>query len=194
MTHRFAVTTGAVLGALALAITLPMSGAFASGAVRHPEGVLASHGQSERQWLIRTCQGAAKGAVLLTVGDIRTGAVYNCWGRNDPANWTPARTSPNYATVVGSFRIVGGPRPGESIPARGGIAFVRQQRVYSLVVEIVNVGATGRFIAHLPPGTWVVTGTTPQIRPTGSGACAAAMPIEVRADTRTSVIVQCDIP
>jgi hypothetical protein len=192
VTHRLAVTMAAALGVVALAITLSLSGAFASGAVRHLTGV--PPGQSQRQWLIRTCRGADKGAILLTVRDTRTGAAHSCWGASNPANWGPARTSPDYATIVGSFRIVGGPPPGESIRARGRVAFVRQQRVTSLVVKFVIVGATGRFIAHLSPGTWVVTGTTPQIRPTVNGACAAAKPIKVEANARTSVIVQCDIP
>ena len=89
MTQRIALTTGAVLGAIALAVTLPLSGVLAGAAVGHGRASekTMSHTPSERQKLIATCRGAAKGAVLLTVKDLKTGTVYACWGAHNPANW-----------------------------------------------------------------------------------------------------------
>jgi hypothetical protein len=94
MPQRIAVTAGTTIVAVALALTLPLGGVFAPAAAAqvraHVEAI--SHTQSERQFLIETCRGAAKGAILLKVEDLITGVVYACWGANNPANWSTTTT------------------------------------------------------------------------------------------------------
>jgi len=112
-------------------------------------------------------------------------------------------------TVVGTFRLIGGPPPGESIPARGTVIFnpVAKAQVTSGGTVIfapvakdqvtsvrVTVSATGRFIAHIPTGTWTITASSPQFNSNERGACGAVDPITVKAGKSTHVAVRCDVP
>jgi hypothetical protein len=96
-------------------------------------------------------------------------------------------------TVVGTFRLIGGPPPGESIPARGTVIFAPVAKGQATSVR-VTVSATGRFIAHIPTGTWTVTASSPQFNSNERGACDAVHPITVKTGKSTHVAVRCDVP
>jgi hypothetical protein len=92
--------------------------------------------------------------------------------------------------VVGTFRLNGGPAPGESIPARGTVIFTPLKKNQGISVR-VTVRATGRFIAHIPIGTWKVTASSPQFNSNQRGGCGAVHPITVKVGKSTPVVVQC---
>ena len=93
-------------------------------------------------------------------------------------------------TVVGTFRLVGGPGPGESIPARGTVIFALVTKGQATSVW-ATVSTTGPFTAHIPTGTWRVTASSPQFNSNQRGACGAVHPITVKVGTITHVAVQC---
>jgi hypothetical protein len=99
---------------------------------------------------------------------------------------TPLKTG----TVVGTFRLNGGPGPGESVPARGTVIFTSLKKNQGTSVR-VTVSATGRFTAHIPIGTWKVTASSPQFNSNQRGGCGAVHPITVKVDKSTPVVVQC---
>jgi hypothetical protein len=110
-----------------------------------------------------------------------------CWSTPAGATSAPLKTG----TVVGTFRLIGGTGPGESIAARGTVIFtpLKQNQGSSWRVA---VNATGRFIAHIPKGTWKVTASSPQfIQNNQRGACGAVHPITVKVGKSTPVAVRC---
>jgi len=93
-------------------------------------------------------------------------------------------------TVVGTFRLNGGPAPGKSIPARGTVIFTPLKKNQGTSLG-VTVSATGRFIAHIPIGTWKVTASSPQFNSNQRGGCGEVHPITVKVGKNTPVVVQC---
>jgi hypothetical protein len=82
--------------------------------------------------------------------------------------------------VTGQLIRIGGPAPGLPIPLPGQI----EARDGSGHHYAVPVGRDGRFRLHLPPGTYLVTGHSPQIQD-GKGLCSAAKTVTV---TRTGLL------
>ena len=113
---------------------------------------------------------------------------FACWSTPSGA----ANASHRAGYVVGTFRLVGGPAPGESIPARGTVIFAPVTKGQAATVT-VTVNATGRFTVRIPTGTWKVTASSPQFNSNQRGACGAARPITVKVGTSTHVAVQCEM-
>jgi hypothetical protein len=114
------------------------------------------------------------------------------WSTPTGATNAPRKTG----TVIGTFRLVGGPAPGESTPARGIVIFAPvtefQNATGTVTVTATTVSATGRFTAHIPIGTWKVTASSPQFIQNGQrGACGAVRPITVKVGKTIHVAVQC---
>ena len=113
-----------------------------------------------------------------------------CWSTPTGAANAPLKTG----NVVGTFRLVGGPALGESIPARGTVIFAPVTKGQNATVTATTVSATGRFTAHIPIGTWKVTASSPQFIQNGQrGACGADRPITVKVGKTIHVAVQCVI-
>ena len=117
---------------------------------------------------------------------------FACWSTPTGAANAPLKTG----TVIGTFRLVGGPAPGESIPARGIVIFAPvtkgQNATVTVTATATTVSATGRFTAHIPIGTWKVTASSPQFIQNGQrGACGAIRPITVKVGKTIHVAVQC---
>jgi hypothetical protein len=111
-----------------------------------------------------------------------------CWSTPTGAANAPLKTG----TVIGTFRLVGGPAPGESIPARGTVIFAPVTKGQNATVTGTTVSATGRFTAHIPIGTWKVTASSPQFIQNGQrGACGVVRPITVKVGKTIHVAVQC---
>jgi hypothetical protein len=111
-----------------------------------------------------------------------------CWSTSSGAVNAPLKTG----SVVGTFRLIGGPGPGESIPARGTVIFTQVAKGEATYMSVA-VSATGRFIAHIPTGTWKVTASSPQFNSNQRGACGAVRPITVKVDKSTHVAVLCEM-
>jgi hypothetical protein len=107
---------------------------------------------------------------------------FGCWSTPTGAASAPPRTG----TVVGTFGIIGGPAPGVSIPARGTVIFTPLKQNQGGSVRAA-VHATGRFIAHIPRGTWKVTASSPQFNHNQRGACGAVHPITIKVGMSTAV-------
>ena len=114
---------------------------------------------------------------------------FACWSTPTGAASAPLKTG----TVVGTFRLIGGPPPGESIPARGTVIFTSQKKDQGSSVRAA-VNATGRFFLHIPAGTWKVTASSPQFNHSERGACGAVHPITVKVGKSTPVAVLCEVP
>jgi hypothetical protein len=96
-------------------------------------------------------------------------------------------------TIVGTFKLIGGPPPGENIPARGTVIFSPLTNDLAVSVRTV-VNASGRFSLRLTAGRWTVTASSPQFNHSEPGACGTQHPITVKVGKRTSVAVLCEVP
>jgi len=117
---------------------------------------------------------------------------FACWNTPTGAAGAPLKTG----TVIGTLRLVGGPAPAKSIPARGIVIFAPvtkgQNAIGTVTVTATTVSATGRFTARIPIGTWKVTASSPQFIQNGQrGACGAVRPITVKVGVTIHVAVQC---
>ena len=96
-------------------------------------------------------------------------------------------------TIVGTFKLIGGPPPGESIPARGTVTFSPLTNDMAVAVVTVVKGS-GRFSLRLTEGRWTVTARSPQFNHGEAGACGTQHPITVKVGKRTNVAVLCEVP
>lgn len=95
-------------------------------------------------------------------------------------------------TIVGSFRMVGGPAPGTSRPLHGGIT-VHVGSATGTVVGKVVVGPSGWFSVNvLPDRRYILVGKSPQMsgRPAG---CPAFHPVTVSPGDTVHVRVVCEV-
>jgi hypothetical protein len=120
----------------------------------------------------------------------KAGAVVSDGSRVQLNVYLTAKAPLKTGTVVGTLRLNGGPAPGESIPARSTVIFTPLKKSQGTSVR-VTVSATGRFIAHIPIGTWKVTASSPQFNSNQRGGCGAVHPITVKVGKSTPVVVQC---
>ena len=124
-----------------------------------------------------------------TMGLALTGVLlFGYWS----TSWGAANVPLKTGSVIGTFRLIGGPEPGESVPARGTVIFAPLAKGQATSVK-VTVSATGRFIAHIPAGTWKVTASSPQFNSNQSGACGAVHPITVKVSKSADVAVRCNV-
>jgi hypothetical protein len=96
-------------------------------------------------------------------------------------------------TIVGTLKLIGGPPPGESIPARGTVIFTPFKNDPAKTVDTA-ANASGRFSLRLPAGSWTVTASSPQFNHSEPGACGAQHRITVKVGKKTDVVVLCEVP
>jgi hypothetical protein len=89
--------------------------------------------------------------------------------------------------VSGHFLRVGGPAPGAPVPLSGRITFTSAQK--SVVIKVARDGA---YTAHLAPGRYAVTGTSPQIQG-GDVSCSVPTTADVVDSRRITADVICSI-
>jgi hypothetical protein len=95
------------------------------------------------------------------------------------------------ATVVGRFRIVGGPYPGINRATSGHIQ-IRANTANGKIVDTATA-TSGRFSASLPAGTYVFVGRANGMG-SGDQGCTTDQPVSLRADQTKKITVQCDVP
>jgi hypothetical protein len=121
----------------------------------------------------------------------------------EPASQGPAQSAPpgQLGTVTGVFHRVGGPLgPGgqqpKVVPLTGRMRFTRPGHP----VVSVPVGRSGRFTVQLPPGTYRVTGITPDIVEVLNngrqldGRCHGPQDLRVRPGRAGHITVVCSVP
>jgi hypothetical protein len=91
-----------------------------------------------------------------------------------------------YGVVVG--RLLISPPMGSIVPTDGSITFHKQGSPHSSTT--FNVGSSGRFTLDLSPGLWVVTGRSPKFGDS-KGVCVTTHPVDVTANHRQSISVEC---
>ncbi len=96
-------------------------------------------------------------------------------------------------TVVGTFRIVGGPPPGINMAIRGTAIFIPNLKSQGAPVKVA-VNSTGDFSFRLPMGIWKVTAQSPQDNDDQPALCGSLHPITVNVDQITHVAVLCEVP
>jgi hypothetical protein len=111
-------------------------------------------------------------------------------GHSAGAN-TSTTTAATTATVVGRFRIVGGPYPGINRATSGHIQ-IRANTAKGKIVDTV-AAPNGRFSASLPAGTYVFVGRANGMG-TGGQGCTTGQAIALRAGATAKITVRCDVP
>lgn len=120
---------------------------------------------------------------------------------NPGPSGTPVGQAPvSLATVTGVFHRVGGPVQANGstlvVPLHGQIRFLRAGHP---VISVV-VGKHGLFSAQLAPGTYRVTGITPDIVTVLDngrqldGRCQGPQALSVSAGHTSRITVTCDVP
>ena len=98
----------------------------------------------------------------------------------------PASHSMKTGSVEGRLMI--SPPMGPTVPTSGTVTLAEQGSPHSSVT--VEVGASGRFRAQVPAGTWVVTGQSPMYG-NGQYVCRSTSSAVVVANHLVSVSVWC---
>ena len=90
------------------------------------------------------------------------------------------------ATLTGNFVAAGGPGPGSLPPLSGTIT------IAGPVTQHLTVGPDGKYTATLPPGTYTVTGTSPQYND-GAATCdtESGAPMTLTAGQSATADVLC---
>jgi hypothetical protein len=104
---------------------------------------------------------------------------------------TPNHPPPNQAdgTIVGTFRIQGGPYPGINRPLSGKIEIHAGSESGRVVAT--TTAKAGHFIVTVPAGQYVAVGRT------GSGSsllCTSGEAKTVHATKTVHIAVECDVP
>ncbi|MEO8889613.1 MAG: hypothetical protein ABI429_10050 [Jatrophihabitantaceae bacterium] len=119
------------------------------------------------------------------------------WGRRDGTS--PAGPAGETGTVVGQYRIVGGPGPGinEAIP--GTIwAYSGHRELSALLharpVAHVNTDSTGEFTLSLAPGQYTLLAAQGRSRTIESSGCGVPVYVQIAASTGTRIDLICSVP
>lgn len=108
--------------------------------------------------------------------------------RGPSATTRVAASSGQDATVTGVLRMTGGPA-GADQPGVSGVVVLRSSRGPEITT---TAGSDGTFAVAVPPGSYTVTGTSPQYAD-GGGTCRATDPVTVSAGARADVDVACQV-
>ncbi len=93
-------------------------------------------------------------------------------------------------TISGNLLAVGGPVDVPSRPLRGKVVVKDSSSGMSGDIDIVVVGADGRYLVAVRPGTYTVTGSSPMYDG-GHTPCPAGVPVVVRGGGNVFVNVLC---
>ena len=104
-----------------------------------------------------------------------------------------AHDSLKSGTVIGTFRMVGGPAPGFSLSIPGTVDFTPAESSSGRSVT-VKVNTSGQFVTHLEPGEWRVKAESPRVKFNNESWNCGASPIKVKVNNTINVAVQCDVP
>ena len=104
-----------------------------------------------------------------------------------PAGPTTGRTAET-GTIIGTLRLVGGPAPGVDRSVPGDIT-VTSTGADDTVSAQSMTDANGHFFVGVPPGRYLLTGTSPQYY---TGACQGGT-VTVRAGARLTRDVLCEM-
>jgi hypothetical protein len=100
-----------------------------------------------------------------------------------------SRSQASDGTIIGSFRIVGGPSPGINNPLSGTIEIHLMSATGRVIATTTAV--SGHFRVAVPPGDYVATGTSAR----QSGVpCTSDSRTDVRAKATAHLTVSCDVP
>ena len=153
--------------------------------------------------MLAACDGTAGKGTLGTTGTGATGTVTVTTGTVTTGTVTTGTvtTGTGTTTVTGRFLIEGGPmrpgggQPGER-PLRGTVTFTAAGgRTVS-----VAVGRSGAFSVALAPGTYHVSGRSPEIMEVSSGGaqhetvCSQPLTVDVTGQHPLKIAVTCIVP
>jgi hypothetical protein len=96
-------------------------------------------------------------------------------------------SAPRSGTLTGRLVLAGGPAPGRTIPADGSVVVTGSGQSH-----VVQVGSDGRFTSELPPGTYMVTGTSAAFND-GMSVCQAQTKVTVIEGKTSDTGVLCPI-
>ena len=149
-----------------------------------------------------TVQALASAAAAVLVAACGAGGGHGQHNLSGRADEHGGGNSPGRALVTGTFVRVGGPLgPGGQQPPERPLRGTVQFRSASGHLVTVQVGRTGHFRVYLRPGTYAVTGRSPQIlqvSSTGGTAtetrCSQPLHVTIRGWHAAKVTVVCAVP
>jgi hypothetical protein len=102
-------------------------------------------------------------------------------------------------SVVGDYRVVGGPAPGVDHPLRGVIWAYRgrvtwDQSSHSTAVAHVRTDAGGRFDLRLPVGEFTLIGSQGASESLPPSGCGSPLVVHVHASKSQTVHLVCSVP
>ena len=92
-------------------------------------------------------------------------------------------------TIKGQLFLSGGPPPGQNRPTNGNVAATSSVGNLSYTYS-TPVSQNGRFVLHLPPGTYSLVGSSPSYDG-GKGKCLGSKKFTVSQSQTTRAIVYC---
>jgi hypothetical protein len=122
---------------------------------------------------------------LATIGSLALGlCLVGCGSSSTPGNGNGATPT---ATIVGAFRIEGGPAPGINRPLDGQITIHAGTTTGHVVATVTAV--SGHFRATVPPGRYVAVGKSD-----GESGIPCTGSATALAGHTSHVTVTCDVP
>jgi hypothetical protein len=131
---------------------------------------------------MRIMHGAASRACRIAVSAAGVVVVASCGG-----------SGPAQGSISGHLYMIGGPLPLSGAtrspePVTGQVVAAGPAGTHSAAV-----GSDGRYTMHLPPGTYVVRGTSPNFN-SGNSSCRGEDKVTVIRDQSRTVDVYCPVP
>lgn len=102
---------------------------------------------------------------------------------------TGCSTGAAHGTIIGTLVAVGGPAPGLPRPLPGS---VRLTNMHTHASKVVTVGVDGRYSLPIAPGSYTLTGKSPQYNSGQSYDCQAQRAAVVVSSKTTTSDVYCE--
>jgi len=133
----------------------------------------------------------AKSAVLVT--GVALGLMPACTSKSPGKPVATSATTTPMADVVGRLHVAGGPAPGIDKPIPGRIEAHRDTQA-GQVAATADAGDDGAFHMTLPPGSYVLVATSPNVVLGRPGTACGSASLTVGGGANPPVTVYCLIP
>jgi hypothetical protein len=119
-----------------------------------------------------------------------------------PTGPSPRATAGSHrsqGTIVGEYRLVGGPAPGVNQPEPATIWVYAghvdlSQMSHAKVAAHTNTDGSGHFTLSLDPGAYALFGSQGLSSSVATDGCGVPVSVQVKASTRTTIDLACSVP
>jgi len=115
------------------------------------------------------------------------------------ASSATASSHRSQGTIVGEYRLVGGPAPGVNQPEPATIWVYAghvdlSQMSHAKVAAHTNTDDSGHFTLSLDPGAYTLFGSQGLSSSVATDGCGVPVSVQVEASTRTTIDLACSVP